>query len=352
MIQVGTPKEIYEPPATAEVAAFVGRCNFLEASVAEVSSSGAAVTLAANGESLRVETDHTAQWDKRSRSPSDPRSCVRAHPTPGSAGRQQPQHGGAHQSYLGSRYEYDLKLGNQVVQVVSDRAGSPDRAAQLRAGACLLYPEADVLSDEAQHCSPSTPDHEKDDPVTTTDSHTYPLGVLHGDGIGPEIVPAAVLIADAAVEAAGVAPIRLARAPAGLQGHRGAQRSDARQHAQGARRRRTAGCSDRTTARHTPSRSARSSTPAAPSASTSICTRTSAPPRRSRAATPSSMAPTWSSCGRTPKASTPTATPSAAPASSCRLPTSRSCTGHHHPAGTRTDRPLGVRAGVAAPQAR
>ena len=46
--------------------------------------------------------------------------------------------------------------------------------------------------------------------MTTTDSRTYTLGVLHGDGIGPEIVPAAVLIADAAVEAAGAAPIRLA----------------------------------------------------------------------------------------------------------------------------------------------
>ena len=67
--------------------------------------------------------------------------------------------------------------------------------------------------------------------MTTTDSHTYTLGVLHGDGIGPEIVPAAVLIANAAVEAAGAAPIRLARAPVGLQGDRRTQRSDADKHA-------------------------------------------------------------------------------------------------------------------------
>jgi 3-isopropylmalate dehydrogenase len=48
-------------------------------------------------------------------------------------------------------------------------------------------------------------------------SRTYTLGVLHGDGIGPEIVPAAVSIADAAVEAAGAAPIRWRKLPLGFK---------------------------------------------------------------------------------------------------------------------------------------
>jgi 3-isopropylmalate dehydrogenase len=46
-------------------------------------------------------------------------------------------------------------------------------------------------------------------------NRTYRLGVLHGDGIGPEIVPAAVAILDAAVAAAGVSPIEWHELPLG-----------------------------------------------------------------------------------------------------------------------------------------
>jgi 3-isopropylmalate dehydrogenase len=50
----------------------------------------------------------------------------------------------------------------------------------------------------------------------TNASRTYTLGVLHGDGIGPEIVPAAVRVADAAVETAGAPPIRWNELPLGF----------------------------------------------------------------------------------------------------------------------------------------
>ena len=49
----------------------------------------------------------------------------------------------------------------------------------------------------------------------TTPPSTYPLGVLHGDGIGPEIVPSSVALVDAAVAAAGVAPIDWRELPLG-----------------------------------------------------------------------------------------------------------------------------------------
>ena len=152
MIQVGTPKEIYESPATAEVAAFVGRCNFLEASVEEVSSSGAVVTLAANGESLRVETDHTAQVGQTvtvAIRPENLRLCTTD--TPVLPGVNTLDTEVLTESYLGSRFEYDLKLGDHVVQVVCDRGGltGPVRLS-VEPDSCLLYPEADVLSDEAQ----------------------------------------------------------------------------------------------------------------------------------------------------------------------------------------------------------
>lgn len=47
--------------------------------------------------------------------------------------------------------------------------------------------------------------------------HRYTLGVLHGDGIGPEIVPASVLIADAALTAAGAPPVTWKELPLGFR---------------------------------------------------------------------------------------------------------------------------------------
>ncbi|MEV6030615.1 isocitrate/isopropylmalate dehydrogenase family protein [Nonomuraea sp. NPDC052116] len=44
---------------------------------------------------------------------------------------------------------------------------------------------------------------------------SYRLGVLEGDGIGPEIVPASVLVVDAALAAAGAAPVEWAELPLG-----------------------------------------------------------------------------------------------------------------------------------------
>ncbi|MFJ8716158.1 isocitrate/isopropylmalate dehydrogenase family protein [Streptomyces violaceus] len=47
--------------------------------------------------------------------------------------------------------------------------------------------------------------------------HRYTLGVLYGDGIGPEIVPASVLIADTALAAAGAPPVTWQELPLGLR---------------------------------------------------------------------------------------------------------------------------------------
>jgi 3-isopropylmalate dehydrogenase len=52
--------------------------------------------------------------------------------------------------------------------------------------------------------------------VTTSNTRTYRLGVLHGDGIGPEIVPSSVEMVDAAVAAAGVDPIEWLELPLGF----------------------------------------------------------------------------------------------------------------------------------------
>jgi iron(III) transport system ATP-binding protein len=153
MLQVGTPTEIYETPATAEVAAFVGRCNFLEACVVGLTDSGAVVSLAANGQSITVETDekaHVGQTVTVAIRPERLRICA---PDDGQtrSGVNRLVADVLTVSYLGSRYEYDLKLGDHVVQVVCDRGGLTGQVRlAVEPDACLLFREADVLSAEAQ----------------------------------------------------------------------------------------------------------------------------------------------------------------------------------------------------------
>jgi len=152
MLQVGSPTEIYESPRTAEVAAFVGRCNFLEATIAELTRGGAVVTLAANGQSMTVETDDKLQAGQTITVAIRPERLRLCPPdTPVAPGTNILDTEVLTVSYLGSRYEYDVKLGDHVVQVVCDRGGltGPVRLS-VEPDACLLYREADVLSAEAQ----------------------------------------------------------------------------------------------------------------------------------------------------------------------------------------------------------
>jgi iron(III) transport system ATP-binding protein len=152
MLQVATPTEIYESPATADVAAFIGRCNFLQATVEESRSTGVVVKLAANGQSLRVDTDQKTEAGQTVTVAVRPEKLRLCPPdsvvTPGVNTLDTEV---LTVSYLGSRYEYDVKLGDHVVQVVCDRGGL---TGSVRLGvepdACLLYREADVLSDDAQ----------------------------------------------------------------------------------------------------------------------------------------------------------------------------------------------------------
>ncbi len=152
MLQVGTPTEIYESPATAEVAAFVGRCNFLEATVEESRSTGVVVTLAANGQSISVDTDQETQAGQTvtvAIRPEKLRLCPPDTVVPPGVNTLDTEV--LTVSYLGSRFEYDVKLGDLIVQVVCDRGGltGPVRLS-VEPDACLLYREADVLSNEAQ----------------------------------------------------------------------------------------------------------------------------------------------------------------------------------------------------------
>jgi iron(III) transport system ATP-binding protein len=152
MLQIGTPREIYETPATAEVAAFVGRCNFFKATATETDRAGAVLKLEANGQALSVTTAQPL------RTGAPVTVAVRPERLSVLAARDQAAPGAnvisaevLTTSYLGSRFEYDLKVGDLVVQVVSDHGGLAGAVhLAVEPAACLVYTDAVELSEDAR----------------------------------------------------------------------------------------------------------------------------------------------------------------------------------------------------------
>ena len=146
------PTGDYETPAAAEVAAFVGRCNFLRGTVVEQRTGGrTSVRLECSGDVVDVESAQPVTTGQ------DVTLAIRPERLEVLPVDRQVQGVNAlatevlTTSYVGARYEYDLKLGNHVVQVESSRPGltgavlltfAPDEA--------LLYPQAVVPSAEAE----------------------------------------------------------------------------------------------------------------------------------------------------------------------------------------------------------
>ncbi|MFU8872749.1 ABC transporter ATP-binding protein [Micromonospora sp. SL4-19] len=149
MLQVGTPREIYERPTAPEVAAFVGRCNFLPGQVTDVVDGRSRVRLDCSGDVVEVRSAEAVRAGQEvtvAVRPERLEALPVGAPAPGVNSLTTEV---LASSYVGSRYEYDLKLGDQVVQVSTSRPGltgavcltfPPDQA--------LLYPKAVVPSEE------------------------------------------------------------------------------------------------------------------------------------------------------------------------------------------------------------
>ncbi|MFE7224327.1 ABC transporter ATP-binding protein [Nocardioides sp. NPDC057577] len=149
MLQVADPHAIYERPATPEVAAFVGRCNFFQGKVEESSGSRHTVRLDANDGVVVVEADletSPGQGITVAIRPERLEVVPAGAETPGTNRLDTEV---LTSSYVGSHYEYDVRLGNQVVQVESQRPGLTGRVQLVfEAGSALLYAEKVALSQE------------------------------------------------------------------------------------------------------------------------------------------------------------------------------------------------------------
>ncbi|MEV0621340.1 ABC transporter ATP-binding protein [Nonomuraea sp. NPDC050404] len=146
MVQIGTPEEIYERPATAEVAAFVGRCNFLPGRV----SGPGEVRLDCTGQTITVPGDLPGQGGVTVAIRPERLEVL-------PAGRTAPA--GVNvltaevltSSYVGSRHEYDLRLGDHVIQAETTRPGLTGEVTLLaEPAACLLYPTTDALPQDVE----------------------------------------------------------------------------------------------------------------------------------------------------------------------------------------------------------
>ncbi|MEV6811844.1 ABC transporter ATP-binding protein [Micromonospora sp. NPDC051296] len=149
MLQVGTPYEIYERPAAPEVAAFVGRCNFLPGQVTESADGHSRVRLDCSGDIVEVRSAEAVRAGQQVTIAVRPERLEALSVDPTAPATNSLTTEVLTSSYVGSRYEYDLKLGNHIVQVSTSRPGltgtvrltfKPDEA--------LLYPSTVHPSEE------------------------------------------------------------------------------------------------------------------------------------------------------------------------------------------------------------
>jgi iron(III) transport system ATP-binding protein len=149
--QIGTPAEVYEQPATAQVAAFVGSCNFMVGKVLEQTAGLVRVRLDATGDVVTIASSESFTKDADVTVAIRPERLTITPAEDSSNGVNALETKVLTRSYVGSRYEYDLRLGDQVVQVLSQDGTltGPVRLAFSPENA-LLYPDVAIPSVEAQ----------------------------------------------------------------------------------------------------------------------------------------------------------------------------------------------------------
>jgi iron(III) transport system ATP-binding protein len=151
MAQVGTPTEVYQRPASAHVAAFVGSCNFLIGRVVTPSATSATVRLDSSGMIVTVATPTAVKAGDEVTIAIRPERLTITPKDATATGANVLDTVVLTRAYVGNRYEYGLKLGNIVVQVVSPNGGlDGDVRLVFNPEDALVYPGATIPSQEAQ----------------------------------------------------------------------------------------------------------------------------------------------------------------------------------------------------------
>ncbi|WP_432514916.1 ABC transporter ATP-binding protein [Kineococcus sp. SYSU DK001] len=152
MLQVDTPAAVYERPATAQVAAFVGKCNFLHGTVAGVDGDLTSVRLDTSGDVVHAAATGWAAGDEVTLAIRPERLAVVAAADGAGTGAVVLDVDVLTESYVGSRFEYVVRLGRHTVQVENARGGLHGAARLVVSPQdVLVFPRADdVVPEEAE----------------------------------------------------------------------------------------------------------------------------------------------------------------------------------------------------------
>jgi iron(III) transport system ATP-binding protein len=150
VLQVAAPHEIYEQPATAEVAAFIGRSNFLDGTVVALDGATATVKLEERGEVINVTIAGPVNAGDAVTVAFRPEKAFLAKPDKTlPAGATALSARILTTSYVGSRYEYDLEYGAKTLIVDSTTGGLTGEVKLIvPAESIRLYPRTNVITDD------------------------------------------------------------------------------------------------------------------------------------------------------------------------------------------------------------
>ncbi len=151
MTQIGSPTDVYDRPATAHVAAFVGSCNFLVGVVESRNGGSIKIRLATNGEQITVATKEKFTEGQEVTVAVRPEKLTITPVQDPTNGMNVLDTEVLTRSYVGSRYEYGLRLGSTIVQAVTQDGSLFGKVRLIfNPEDALVYPDIAIPSAEAQ----------------------------------------------------------------------------------------------------------------------------------------------------------------------------------------------------------
>jgi iron(III) transport system ATP-binding protein len=158
LMQVGTPEEIYERPASAEVLAFIGRSNFIDGVITSSSDGKLGVLLEESGDTLEVAgSDEYRVGDLVTLAFRPERATIVA------ANASAPEESVVLRgevltaSYVGSRIEYSIRHGHRTLLVDHYRGGfTGEVGVAIPVDSVQIYPRTQVVSDEVEDLMAAT----------------------------------------------------------------------------------------------------------------------------------------------------------------------------------------------------
>jgi iron(III) transport system ATP-binding protein len=140
IVQIGTPDQIYNHPANAFVADFIGTSTFLTGIQVDACDSVATVRMT-DGQTLRARADMSMDNGAKVTVAIRPERLELIRGAEGAAGQDRTLLRGRvlSRSYLGARFQYDLDVCGEILKVESlDRFDDPELSIRVPVEACIV----------------------------------------------------------------------------------------------------------------------------------------------------------------------------------------------------------------------